>query len=103
MGIGICWDTGHAHINGIKQSEALKYIGSRLKTLHLNDNFGEDDIHLAPFMGTIDWADVMQGLGAIGYDGLLNFEPRTCGKTAELRKAYGEYMFTAAQDLMQMI
>lgn len=103
LGVGICWDTGHAHINGIKQSEALAYIGSRLKALHLNDNYGEDDIHLAPFMGTIDWADVMKGLQAVGYQGLLNFELKVPGDTAELRRAFGEYVYAAAQDLMQMI
>ena len=31
LGVGICWDFGHAHINRQKQSEALAYIGSRLK------------------------------------------------------------------------
>ena len=103
LGVGICWDTGHAHINGIKQSEALAYIGSRLKALHLNNNYGEDDIHLAPFMGTIDWADVMKGLQAVGYQGLLNFELKVPGNTAGLRRAFGEYVYAAAQDLMQMI
>lgn len=103
LGVGICWDTGHAHINGIKQSEALAYIGSRLKMLHLNDNFGEDDIHLAPFMGTIDWADVMKGLKTVGYNGILNFELKAPGNTPEIRRAFGEYVYTAAQELMRMM
>lgn len=102
LGIGICWDTGHGHINGIRQSEALEYIGSRLKMLHLNDNHGSDDIHLAPFMGTIDWADVMNGLKAIHYNGLLNFELNASGRTSETRRAFGEYVYAAAKELMQI-
>lgn len=102
LGVGVCWDTGHAHINGLKQSEALQYVGARLRMVHLNDNYGEDDIHLAPFMGSIDWADVMQGLKAVGFGGLLNFELRVPGHTPETRRAFGEYVYAAAQDLMRM-
>ena len=103
LGIGVCWDTGHAHINGIKQSEALNYIGPRLKMLHINDNFGEDDIHIAPFTGTIDWEDTMKGLAAIGFDGLLNFELKAPGNTPAVRKAFGDYVYTAAQELLNMM
>ena len=103
LGVGICWDTGHAHINGIKQSEAIEYIGSRLKMLHLNDNFGEDDVHIAPFTGTIDWADVMKGLKNIGYNGVLNFELKAPKISSEVHRAFGEYVYSAAQELMKLI
>ena len=107
LGVGICWDTGHAHLMDLhhadKQSEALRYVGKRLKMLHINDNFGEDDIHLAPFMGKVDWADTMQGLAAIDYQGLLNYEVRVPGTTPALRKAYGDYLYNAAQDLMDLM
>lgn len=103
LGAGVCWDTGHGHINGLRQSEALQYVGSRLKLVHLNDNYGEDDIHLAPFMGTIDWADVMRGLRAVKYDGPLNFELRAPGNTPEVRRAFGMYVYAAAQDLLGMM
>jgi len=99
LGVGICWDTGHAHINGLKQAESLAYIGSRLKMLHINDNFGEDDIHIAPFTGTIDWADTMKGLKNIGFNGLLNYEIKAPGNTPEIREAFGKYLYTAVQEL----
>lgn len=99
LGMGICWDTGHAHITGLKQSDALRYIGNRLKMVHLNDNFGGDDIHLAPFMGNADWKDIMQGLSAIDFKGILNFELSTGRIPASAREAFGKYVIEAAREL----
>ena len=39
---GICWDTGHAHLNGVDQPASLREIGDRLKALHIDDNYGLD-------------------------------------------------------------
>lgn len=71
---GICWDTGHAHLNGIDQPAALREIGNRLKTLHINDNHGMADEHLAPYFGTIVWAPIMKALHEIQFDGDFNYE-----------------------------
>lgn len=73
-GFGICWDFGHAHMAGIDSCGALREIEKRLCMLHLNDNFGEHDDHLAPCFGTIDWTPVMQTLREIGFKGDLVFE-----------------------------
>ena len=100
LGIGVCWDFGHAHINGLKQSEALAYVGSRLKVLHVNDNFAGDDIHLPPFVGKVDWQDAMQGLSEVGFKGLLNYEISTAGKPAGVREAFAGYLIDAAKELM---
>ncbi len=74
LGIGICWDTGHGNISGQKQSESILKIGPRLLEVHLNDNYAEDDIHLAPFQGLINWGEVAQALIDVGYHDSLNFE-----------------------------
>ena len=103
LGIGVCWDTGHAHITGLKQSEAIRYVGDRLKMLHINDNFAGDDIHLAPFMGTLDWQDTMEGLSAIGYNGVLNFEVGAGRQPAGPRKAFAAYLAAVGQELMAMM
>lgn len=103
LGVGICWDTGHANIVGLTQSEAIKYIGDRLKVLHLNDNFGGEDIHLAPFCGTVDWADTMQGLSDIGFDGYLNFEVSTARMPGAVRKAIGAYLVAAGKELLSLM
>lgn len=71
---GICWDTGHGHIAGHRQSEALRAIGPRLAMTHLHDNDAHRDLHLVPYAGSIDWDDVVAGLRAIGFQGDLNYE-----------------------------
>lgn len=71
---GICWDTGHAHISGIDQVEALRLIAPHLKALHIHDNHGEKDNHLMPLDGTIDWASLVQVLREINYRGCFSFE-----------------------------
>ena len=103
LGIGICWDFGHANIAGLKQSEALAYVGARLKVLHVNDNFGEDDIHLPPFVGNIDWRDAMAGLRAIGFDGFFNYEIATARVPAALREDFARYLVTAAGEILSCL
>ena len=71
---GICWDTGHAHMAGINQPAALRNIGKRLKALHIADNRGERDDHVAPYFGTIEWEPIMKALEEIEYEGDFTFE-----------------------------
>ncbi len=71
---GICWDTGHAHLMGINQPEALQRIGKRLTALHVADNRGEYDDHIAPYFGTIQWEPIMKALADIDYVGDFTFE-----------------------------
>lgn len=71
---GITLDTGHANITGVNQAAAIKAMGRRLIALHINDNRGIKDDHLAPFYGTIDWPALMGALKAIGYKGDFTFE-----------------------------
>lgn len=71
---GICWDFGHAHMARINQCEALRTIGKNLKALHVADNRGENDDHLAPYFGTIMWEPIMKTLKEIGYEGDFTYE-----------------------------
>ena len=103
LGIGVCWDFGHANIAGIRQSRALEYVGSRLKLLHVNDNFAVDDEHLIPFHGNIDWKDAMHGLSLAGYEGLFNFELNTSRLPASVRRTYASHVVEVAQELMTYI
>ena len=103
LGIGVCWDFGHANISGIRQSEGLAYVGKRLKVLHVNDNVAFEDDHLLPFMGNIDWRDAMHGLALTSFDGLLNFEVAAGRIPEEMRESFAEYILKAARVLMSYI
>ena len=103
LGLEICWDFGHAHIDGVEQSEGIKYVGKRLKVLHVNDNFATEDEHLPPFIGNIDWRDAMHGLSEVGFDGLLNFELSTGRLPKGAREAYASLIIESANALMSYI
>ncbi len=103
LGIGVCWDFGHANISEVKQSEGLSYVGKRLKVIHVNDNFGVEDEHLAPFMGNIDWRDAMKGLILAKFDGLLNYEVSAGKLPCATRTSYAKYLIDVANELISYI
>ena len=102
LSIGVTWDTGHANISMQDQVKSLEKVGSRLVLVHLNDNFGEDDIHLAPFLGNIRWDGVMKTLKKIDYRGSLNMEVTTSRRPAALRESYAAYMNESLRELRRI-
>ncbi|RED52753.1 sugar phosphate isomerase/epimerase family protein [Cohnella lupini] len=71
---GACWDTGHGNVQGLNQGESIRALGSLLKATHIQDNSGLSDDHLLPFLGNINWKEVMGGLNDVGYTGDLTYE-----------------------------
>lgn len=69
-----CWDTGHANLRNSNQYDDMLAIGDALAAVHIQDNFGECDQHIAPFMGTLDVDAVMHALMDVGYTGSFTFE-----------------------------
>jgi len=73
--LGICLDTGHLHIAGGDQGEFIRAAGAHLKALHLADNEGQTDQHMAPYgRGSVDWPAVVHELRQLPYEGLCNLE-----------------------------
>jgi len=103
LGIGICWDTGHANISGLNHFESLRAIGSRLKMVHINDNFADDDVHIAPFIGSTRWNEVAAGLKAVGYSGSMNLEVNCYRLPDETYFTYACYMAASAAKLVAML
>jgi len=54
-----CFDTGHANIEGGIPA-AFELMRERVVTTHIHDNHGEDDEHLLPYEGKIDWDATLQ-------------------------------------------
>ena len=71
---GLCLDTGHLNILAQDFKVYVPILGKRIKTLHIHDNDGVSDQHLAPFAGKINWGRFCDSLKEIGYDGDLDFE-----------------------------
>lgn len=74
----VCWDFGHAHLTKFDHAEALKYVGSRIKCVHMHDNFGYEDDHNIPLVGNCDWHSVIPALMSSGYSGAFTLEARYC-------------------------
>ena len=107
--VGACIDVGHFNIYSMidgaeqiaNQSETIKKFGSRLKCTHIHDNSAKNraacmkvkkenvkwtmslltDDHLPPYMGTIDWDDVISGLDDIGYNHYFTYEAHRAANT----------------------
>jgi sugar phosphate isomerase/epimerase len=71
--IGICLDTGHAHLAEDVASIVHKLSG-HLWMLHANDNYRRYDDHLPPGDGQIDWARLLAQLNHLHFAGTLILE-----------------------------
>ncbi len=112
------WDVGHANMQEMPQDEALRLLGNHVFALHIQDNMGEKDSHLTPFLGTLSLDSVMNGLLDIGYNGYFTFEVggvftpaskrRKCERSTrlesaplELRDAYERYLYDLGKCILK--
>ena len=68
-----CWDTGHANDEGPQYDDIIA-LGEAMHAIHFNDNRGEKDDHLVPYMGTMNSDEVINALIDIDFKGALTFE-----------------------------
>ena len=83
-----CWDAGHGNLQGTPQDEELRLLGSHVHALHIQDNLGDKDTHIAPFFGSLNLDALMHGLSDIGYKGYFTFEASNMLPPAKLRRPY---------------
>ena len=76
----MCLDTGHANVcrSWDSPAESIRKYGEFIKVLHVHDNRGRQDEHLAPLFGSIDWKDFSDALREVGFDGVLSLEAIMC-------------------------
>ena len=82
--VGIVIDVGHRNMVG-DPVEALRIAGPHLITLHLHDNHGEQDEHLLPGRGDIDWDGVVKALDDVAYAGVFMYELDRAEDLADVR------------------
>lgn len=82
------WDVGHANLQDMPQDEELRVLGSHVRALHVQDNLGDTDSHLLPFLGTTSMDALMHGLQEIGYDGYFTFEVGGIFMPSERKRPY---------------
>lgn len=101
---GFCLDTGHANLVGRNLYHFIKTLGERLTVLHLNDNNGQDDLHMMPYScltkgndTAMDFEGLLKGLKEINYQGDLSFE------TFRVLTVFPESVHTEALKLISAI
>lgn len=65
--LGLCFDIGHARL-GEGVEAGFERMRERVVTTHIHDNHGEQDEHLVPFEGSIDWETALRALRAAPVD-----------------------------------
>ena len=72
-----CLDVGHVGLP-LQDDEAHDFVRAlghdRLKALHIHDNNYQEDDHILPYMGKMDWSELAKALGEIDYDGYFTYE-----------------------------
>lgn len=90
---GILLDVGHAHVRGEGYAvKALELCLPHLAALHLNDNLGDYDSHLAIGMGTIPYGEIVGILSLHRFQGTwvietesVEYANRSAEELAKLR------------------
>jgi len=71
--IGVCFDTGHAHMNGT-MAATFERVKDHVVTFHLHDNDGKGDLHYQPPFGTIDWREFVRIFRTMGFNDAVTVE-----------------------------
>jgi len=72
--LGLCYDSGHDYIWSPSPYKILEKYKERLFAIHLHDNMGQNDDHLAPGEGRINWDIVRAGIENTVYPGSYTLE-----------------------------
>lgn len=71
----VCLDIGHVALCGREPEDAIRILGhDRLGALHVHDVDYVSDLHTIPYLGRINWSNVITALADIGYKGEFTME-----------------------------
>lgn len=99
--MGICFDSGHNNYFTLER-DILSDYKDHLFALHLNDNMGDDDIHMLPFDGTVNWGRLAGTLKEIRYNGVLSLEVVQDRHINYQDMSVEEYLFRAYECLIRL-
>lgn len=70
-----CLDIGHGPLVSQDPAFMVRTLGKdRLKAVHIHDVDLTNDSHTLPFVGKVNWQEVVRALAQIGYEGDFTFE-----------------------------
>jgi len=72
--VGICHDIGHTRLIGLDIADEARVASERLYALHIQDGSTDDDDHLPPGHGVLDFDSYARALADIEFDGAWTLE-----------------------------
>jgi sugar phosphate isomerase/epimerase len=84
--VGVCLDTGHAHLAG-EIDTAIHKLSRHLRMVHASDNDGHGDDHFPPGRGVIEWPRILSLLRDNGFHGTIMMEIASRGEPAQILEA----------------
>lgn len=75
--ITACLDIGHVALplTDATAADVIRALGHhRLGALHVHDNDYTRDLHILPYLGKLNWAEICAALGEIDYQGDFTYE-----------------------------
>lgn len=105
--VGFCWDCGHEGCF-TPGREYMPLFGNRLMGTHIHDNFGvlNQDCHLVPFDGALNFNRIARQIRESGFTGslLLELIPQKTPSYMQMKPTdYLEHAATAAKRLREMV
>ncbi len=104
--VRFCYDSGHeyCYTHGV---DWIKIFGEKLICTHIHDNFGYNrsrspDIHILPFDGTLEYADMMRRLDKVGYSGSLMLEVFNSSKPEYMELGDDEFLTECAERIKKI-
>ena len=71
----VCLDTGHVAVfSELNIGDEVRRFGKYIKVIHAHDNMLSKDLHLMPYMGKLDWSELIRALKEIDYKGVFSLE-----------------------------
>ncbi|MBO4647688.1 MAG: sugar phosphate isomerase/epimerase [Lentisphaeria bacterium] len=72
--VGICFDVNHIMNRYRELPQMIDTLAPRIRTFHISDYDGVDEMHWIPGQGLIDWPAVLRHIKAIDHDVVLILE-----------------------------
>lgn len=103
--ITVCLDIGHSACAGVDIPALIRALGKeRIHMLHLHDNDLKGDLHLLPYQGKVNFAEIVKALRDIQFDGIMDMEvdlgrfpSELFAPTAKLMCTIGNYLKSQIQ------
>lgn len=100
--VGVCWDFGHANLMTYDKAKVFDIMGERVKIVHIHNNIGLCDMHIAPCLGTIKWEEIVPIMVKNKFPGALALEINMKIITPQMKQLYVEFCSKSADEMLKL-